>query len=128
MGVEVEVKSTFSAACPRGPAAAPPAGRSSVGVGVALVGVRHYVTSFFVLCRRDVAWCIFGIKAHFFFGSRRGVGLYITCGGVHDCWRGASVACWLVSKCRRYSEGYFPWGFSVCRLGSPYNLSVRESF
>ena len=52
MGVEVEVKSTSSAAHTGGPAAAPPAKRSGVRVVVAVVGARHYVTSFGDLSKR----------------------------------------------------------------------------
>jgi hypothetical protein len=53
---------------------------------------------------------------------------YILFVAVWDHWLGASVACWLVSRGHWDSEGYFSWGFSVCRLGSQYTLSVREDF
>ena len=53
MGVEVEVKSTTSAAPTGDPAAAPPARRSGVRFVIAVVGVRHYVTGFGVLSKRS---------------------------------------------------------------------------
>ena len=52
LGVEVEVKSTSSAAPTGGPAAAPPTGRSGVRFDVVVVGVRHYVAIVGVMSRR----------------------------------------------------------------------------
>ena len=52
LGVEVEVKSTASAASTGGPASVTPARRSGVRVVVAVVGGRHYVASVGVMSRR----------------------------------------------------------------------------
>ena len=52
MDVEVEVKSTSSAAPAAGPATTPPTRRSGGRVVVAIVGVRHYVAIVGVMSRR----------------------------------------------------------------------------
>ena len=52
MGVQVEVKSTSSAALAVGPATTPPTRRSGGRVVVAVVGVRHYVAIVGVMSRK----------------------------------------------------------------------------